>query len=186
VRRSLRVVSAFSLTASRVFLASASARWMASICLGRRAASASSAASRVSKPCKSIRVRSWASTPSLIVAEEEQQWAHLDSNQDLTGYEPAALPLSDGPAGSACPTLGPGHDSKKLRSFLERDGWRSLRSALASICLIRSRVTAKSWPTSSSVCSQPSERPKRSRRTFSSRGVSVLRTLLVCLLKDRP
>src|SRR6185503_13847258 len=26
-----------------------------------------------------------------------QWWAHLDSNQDLTGYEPAALPLSYGP-----------------------------------------------------------------------------------------
>src|SRR5438128_5793763 len=30
-----------------------------------------------------------------------QWWAHLDSNQDLTGYEPAALPLSYGPAGSS-------------------------------------------------------------------------------------
>src|SRR5919108_4217660 len=28
------------------------------------------------------------------------RWAHLDSNQDLTGYEPGALPLSYGPAGS--------------------------------------------------------------------------------------
>src|SRR5205085_11290094 len=26
-------------------------------------------------------------------------WAHLDSNQDLTGYEPGALPLSYGPEG---------------------------------------------------------------------------------------
>src|SRR5437660_10114948 len=186
VRRSLRVVSAFSLTASRDFLASASAAFIASICLGRRAASASSAASRVSKPCKSIKVRSWASTPSLIVAEAEQQWAHLDSNQDLTGYEPAALPLSYGPAGSSCPTLGPGYDYRKLRSFLERDGWRSLRSALASICRMRSRVTAKSWPTSSSVCSQPSERPKRSRRTCSSRGESVLRHLFVCSRSESP
>src|SRR5438034_11104836 len=33
-----------------------------------------------------------------------QRWAHLDSNQDLTGYEPAALPLSYGPSeiGRAC------------------------------------------------------------------------------------
>src|SRR3989441_7058474 len=69
------------------------------------------------------------------------------------------------------------HDSRKLRSFFDRDGCRSLRSALASICRIRSRVTAKSCPTSSSVCSQPSERPNRSRSTFSSRGVRVLRTL---------
>src|SRR5215470_3269902 len=29
-----------------------------------------------------------------------QWWAHLDSNQEPTGYEPAALPLSYGPAGS--------------------------------------------------------------------------------------
>src|SRR5919109_3196530 len=27
-----------------------------------------------------------------------QTWAHLDSNQDLSGYEPGALPLSYGPA----------------------------------------------------------------------------------------
>src|SRR2546430_3961123 len=36
----------------------------------------------------------------------------------------------------------PGQVSRKLRSFFERDGWRSLRRALASICLMRSRVTA--------------------------------------------
>src|SRR5215467_16217405 len=119
VRRSLRVVSAFVLTVSTDFLASAREAWIASICLGRRAASASSAASRVSKPCKSIRVRSCASTSLLIVTES---WAHLDSNQDLTGYEPAALPLSYGPAGSSCPTLARAHDSRKLRSFFERDG----------------------------------------------------------------
>src|SRR5713101_5324153 len=34
-----------------------------------------------------------------------QRWAHLDSNQDLTGYEPAALPLSYGPAGSSYPAV---------------------------------------------------------------------------------
>src|SRR6516162_9609405 len=180
VRRSFRVVSALPRTASSVFRASARAAWIASICLGRRAASASSAASRVSKPCKSIRVRSCASTPSLIVSDRNQahrvvrratrvvrratqivrgakrvvrraeprapvsghprskpaswhplqQWAHLDSNQDLTGYEPAALPLSYGPAGSSCPSCPRDHDSRKLRSFLERDGCRSLRNAL--------------------------------------------------------
>src|SRR4029434_5633813 len=86
LRRSFRVASPFCLSASSDDLASAREAWMASICLGRRAASASSAAIRVSKPCKSISVRSCGSTPSLIVAE---QWAHLDSNQDLTGYEPA-------------------------------------------------------------------------------------------------
>src|SRR5262249_36522252 len=127
VRSSLRVASDLARTASSVFLASARAAWIASICLGRRAASASSAASRVSKPCKSIRVRSCASTPSLIVSDRTTQypWAHLDSNQDLTGYEPAALPLSYGPAGSSCPSCDVDHDSRKLRSFLERDGCRS-------------------------------------------------------------
>jgi len=33
--------------------------------------------------------------------------------------------------------------SRKARSLRDRDGWRSLRSAFASICRIRSRVTAK-------------------------------------------
>ena len=36
------------------------------------------------------------------------------------------------------------------------------------------------WPTSSSVCSEPSPRPKRIRMTFSSRGVSVRSTCAVC------
>src|SRR5262245_4754401 len=102
LRRSFLVASAFCLIRSSDDLASARAAWMASICLGSRAASASSAAIRVSKPCKSISVRSCGSTPSLIVAES---WAHLDSNQDLTGYEPAALPLSYGPAGSSWSSL---------------------------------------------------------------------------------
>src|SRR6266545_4041144 len=44
--------------------------------------------------------RSKPASPSSI-----QWWAHLDSNQDLTGYEPAALPLSYGPAGSSCPAV---------------------------------------------------------------------------------
>src|SRR5438270_2925 len=60
------------------------------------------------------------------------------------------------------------------RSLRERDGWRSFRSALASIWRMRSRVTANDWPTSSSVCSLPSSRPKRILMTFSSH---VLRTL---------
>ncbi len=41
--------------------------------------------------------------------------------------------------------------SRKLRSFSERDGWRSLRSAFASIWRMRSRVTSNCLPTSSSV-----------------------------------
>ena len=41
--------------------------------------------------------------------------------------------------------------SKKLLSFLDRDGCFSLRSAFASIWRMRSRVTENCWPTSSSV-----------------------------------
>jgi len=41
--------------------------------------------------------------------------------------------------------------SKKLRSFLDRLGCFSLRSAFASIWRMRSRVTENCWPTSSSV-----------------------------------
>src|SRR5213592_3206722 len=50
---------------------------------------------------------------------------------------------------------------------------------------MRSRVTAKLCPTSSSVCSLPSPTPKRILMTFSSRGVSVLRTDSVCSLRFR-
>src|SRR5208283_4809584 len=45
---------------------------------------------------------------------------------------------------------------------------------------MRSRVTAKCWPTSSSVCSLPSCRPKRILMIFSSRGLRVLSTSAVC------
>lgn len=41
--------------------------------------------------------------------------------------------------------------STKSRSFRLRMGWRSLRSALVSICRTRSRVTPKRLPTSSRV-----------------------------------
>ncbi len=41
--------------------------------------------------------------------------------------------------------------SRKARRRRARLGWRSLRSAFASICRMRSRVTSKSCPTSSSV-----------------------------------
>ena len=51
-----------------------------------------------------------------------------------------------------------------------------MRSALASIWRMRSRVTAKLCPTSSSVCSLPSPTPNRILITFSSRGVSVFNT----------
>src|SRR5207245_10443047 len=73
--------------------------------------------------------------------------------------------------------------SRKARNLRERDGWRSLRSALASIWRMRSRVTANDWPTSSSVCSLPSSKPKRILMTFSSRGVSVFNTDEVCSFK---
>ena len=43
-----------------------------------------------------------------------------------------------------------GHQSKSF-NFLRRLGWRSFLSAFASICLMRSRVTLNSLPTSSRV-----------------------------------
>jgi len=60
---------------------------------------------------------------------------------------------SMGPPGHEGPGLLPGAAqlSTKERRRLERLGCRSLRSALASIWRMRSRVTSKSWPTSSSV-----------------------------------
>jgi len=54
------------------------------------------------------------------------------------------------PAHNRCAAPAPQVSTKVFR-FFERLGWRSLRSALASICRMRSRVTSKSWPTSSSV-----------------------------------
>ena len=63
--------------------------------------------------------------------------------------------------------------STKARSARPRSGWRSLRSALVSIWRIRSRVTEKRLPTSSSVCSPSSPMPKRSRRISFSFGERV-------------
>ena len=65
--------------------------------------------------------------------------------------EPSWSALRPGPAAS--------YSSRKSRSLRERDGWRSLRSALASIWRIRSRVTLNSLPTSSSVRARPSSSP---------------------------
>jgi hypothetical protein len=62
--------------------------------------------------------------------------------------------------------------SRNLLSSLERLGCLSFRSALASICRIRSRVTENCLPTSSSVWSLFMPRPKRMRTMRSSRGVS--------------
>src|SRR5438093_8588152 len=58
--------------------------------------SASSPAILASTCCRSINVRSCASTG--LLRSSPPRWAHLDSNQDRTGYEPGALPLSYGPA----------------------------------------------------------------------------------------
>src|SRR5690606_12500654 len=69
--------------------------------------------------------------------------------------------------------------SRKLRSLRLRLGYLSLRSALASIWRIRSRVTENCWPTSSSVWSVFMPMPKRMRSTRSSRGVSEASTRVV-------
>ena len=53
--------------------------------------------------------------------------------------------------GSSFLAWGQGGQFRKSRSFLERLGWRSFRSALASIWRMRSRVTLNSLPTSSRV-----------------------------------
>jgi hypothetical protein len=60
--------------------------------------------------------------------------------------------------------------------MLDRLGCLSFRSALASICRIRSRVTENCWPTCSSVWSLLMPMPKRMRTMRSSRGVSEART----------
>ena len=57
-----------------------------------------------------------------------------------------------------------------------------MRSALASIWRIRSRVTLNSLPTSSKVLGLPSSKPKRRLSTFSSLGVRVLSTSASCSL----
>src|SRR5665647_2185964 len=69
--------------------------------------------------------------------------------------------------------------SKNDRNFLDLDGCFSLRSALASIWRMRSRVTENCWPTSSSVWSVFMPMPKRMRSTRSSLGVSEASTRVV-------
>src|SRR5579872_4446961 len=69
--------------------------------------------------------------------------------------------------------------SRSERSLPEREGWRNLRRAFASIWRMRSRVTSNDCPTSSSVCSEPSSIPKRMRMIFSSRGLRVRSTFAV-------
>ena len=63
-------------------------------------------------------------------------------------------------------------------------GCRSLRKALASICRILSRVTEKSCPTSSNVCSESSPIPNLLRRTFSSLIARVESTFKVWSLRS--
>src|SRR6516165_3906697 len=69
--------------------------------------------------------------------------------------------------------------SRKLLRILDRLGCLSLRSALASIWRMRSRVTENCWPTSSSVWSVFMPMPKRMRSTRSSRGVKDAKTRVV-------
>src|ERR1019366_8247084 len=59
---------------------------------------------------------------------------------------------------------------RKLLSTIDRLGCLSFRSAFASICRMRSRVTENCRPTSSSVWSLFIPMPKRMRSTRSSRG----------------
>ena len=56
-------------------------------------------------------------------------WAHQDSNLERAGYEPAALTVELW----ARPEFYDVLPSRNARSFRDRDGWRNLRSALASI-----------------------------------------------------
>ena len=69
-------------------------------------------------------------------------------------------------------------------SLFERLGWRSLRSAFASIWRMRSRVTLNSLPTSSSVLALPSSKPKRNLSTFFSLGVRESSTSISCSLSS--
>jgi hypothetical protein len=69
--------------------------------------------------------------------------------------------------------------SRKVLSTLDRLGCLSFRSALASICRIRSRVTEDCWPTCFSVWSLLMPMPKRMRTMRSSRGVSEAKTRVV-------
>src|SRR5262245_34048645 len=74
---------------------------MAAIWAGSLAISASRPAMRESTTCRSMRALSCASTSAslssvyadLDSASPLSEWAHLDSNQDRTGYEPGALPI---------------------------------------------------------------------------------------------
>src|SRR5439155_544284 len=61
-----------------------------------------------------------------------QRWAHLDSNQDLTGYEPAALPLSYGPSAPSYPVTSRESSGAFSRRDRDRKSTRLNSSYVAS------------------------------------------------------
>jgi hypothetical protein len=68
----------------------------------------------------------------VLTRPRAEGWAHQDSNLERAGYEPAALTVELW----ARHSLAFPYDvlpSKNARSLRLREGWRSLRSALASI-----------------------------------------------------
>ena len=71
----------------------------------------------------------------------------------MVRVQPESLAAGRMPCKAAGPRMArqPGSQSMKPDSSSLRAGAYSLRTALASICRIRSRVTLKMWPTSSSV-----------------------------------
>ncbi len=91
------------------------------------------------------------------------------SHRCLLGF--ALEPRKPGSQGLSCP--------ENSAAFWCALGCFSLRSALASIWRMRSRVTENCWPTSSSVWSVFMPMPKRMRSTRSSRGVSDASTRVV-------
>ena len=68
---------------------------------------------------------------------------------------------------------------EEASEILDRLGCFSFLSALASICLMRSRVNENCWPTTASVFSVFMPMPKRMRSTRSSRGVNDASTRVV-------
>ena len=86
-----------------------------------------------------------------------------------------------GRRGAAAYVLSKSTRSHALRRL--RDEWRSLRSALASIWRIRSRVTVKSRPTSSRVCSLPFPIPEPHFEHFRFAGCQGPQHVLDLLLE---
>src|SRR5487761_515951 len=83
---------------------------------------------------------------------ERGWWARQDSNLRLHRYERRVLTAELRARANLSGEPESRHQvSRNERSLRERLGCLSLRSALASIWRIRSRVTENCWPTSSSV-----------------------------------